>query len=216
MAAVGVGSSIASGIQSANAAGDAKDANAAQIQLAYNQWNKFLETLAPLEAEAALPVEQQPGFARMMATIDRGYSDLGANVRRTMGGRYPHGSGLERMVGRNVELSRTRTKAGAYADAADNRWNRMLGVASLTRGLPATSTANLAGGARGLGGLAAMQGASAAGAWQNTAGVMNDLGQLWMMRQPQLDYSRLVVPQGISGAGTVGDPMIIGPYSHLN
>jgi len=54
--------------------------------------------------EASRTFTGSPGLTRMMAGIDRGFSDIAANTRRTLGGRFPQGAGLETLFSRDVEL----------------------------------------------------------------------------------------------------------------
>jgi hypothetical protein len=113
--------------------------------VAVQQWQRYLDTFAPLEnkmvAEASAPVEEQPGFARMMATIDRGYADNAANVRRTLAGRYPSGAGMEPQAQYTNEMNRTRAKTGAVADMDTARFDKMVSAANIGRGLPGEALA---------------------------------------------------------------------------
>jgi len=104
-------------------------------------WNRYTSVFMPIEDELVRQVkempEEPPGLARMIGTIDRGYSDLEGNLRRMMAGRYQHGSGLERGTMERTELGRTRAKAGAKADAIsaweNEKFNRMMQVAGFGR-----------------------------------------------------------------------------------
>lgn len=156
-----------------------------QKDLAVQQWRRYMTTFAPLEdkmvEEAQAPVEQQPGFARMMGTIDRGYSDVAANTRRTLAGRYPSGSGLEVLNQDNIEMNRTRTKAGAVGTANEARFSRMLQAAGLGRGIP-TNVMNTAGnvGAQ-QGYIANMQGNAAQNAARSLGNTAGNLMQMYLM-----------------------------------
>ena len=156
-----------------------------QRDLASMQWERYATTFAPLEdqivMESQLPVEQQPGFARMMGTIDRGYADTAANTRRTMGGRYPSGAGIETETAKNIELGRTQTKAGAVADFSANRFNQMLQAANLGRNLPATSVGAGANAMAGYGNLANMYANAARGTWDAAGGATGNLMQMYML-----------------------------------
>jgi len=207
--ALGLGATAAVGGYSAYKQGKAADKAADAVQqstdwqkeLAGQQWQRFLDTFAPLEdkivEEAHAPVEQQPGFARMMGTIDRGYSDVAANTRRTMAGRYPSGSGLEVLNQDNIEMNRTRTKAGAVGAANEARFSRMLQAAGLGRGIP-TTVMNAAGnvGAQ-QGNFANMQSNAAQNQWSSLGNTAGNLMQMYLM-------TRGAGTPPYAGAGTYG------------
>lgn len=144
----GVGSGISAyfGYKQSKAA---EESFSKSIGFAEQEWNRFLKVFGPLQEqivkEAKLPIEEQPGFGRMMATVDRGYSDVSANLRRTMGGRYPSGSGIETETLKSVEMERPKAKAGAVADFAMDRFNKMLMAAGMGSGIssPSGAYANL-------------------------------------------------------------------------
>jgi len=172
--------------QAADRAADAaRETSQWQRDLAVQQWERYMTTFAPLEdmlvADASKPVEEQPGFGRMMGTIDRGYSDLGANVRRTMGGRYPSGSGLDVLNQQDIELERTRTKTGAVGAAREARFDRMLRAAGLGRGIPTTvmNTAGNVGAQQNY--MANMQGNAAQNAWGSVGNTAGNLMQMYLM-----------------------------------
>jgi len=204
------GGGLALGIFGAHEQGQAADRaadNAAattqwQKDLANRQWQRYMTTFAPLEdmlvADASKPVEEQPGFSRMMGTIDRGYSDLGANVRRTMGGRYPSGSGLETLNMQDIELERTRTKTGAVGAAREARFDRMLKAAGLGRGIPTTvmNTAGNVGAQQNY--MANMQGNAAQNAWGSVGNSAGNLMQMYLMSKGGPSTG------GYAGAGTYG------------
>ena len=190
VAAVGMVAVAAYGAYSSSRAADKhtgilKKSSNWQRDLASMQWERYAGTFAPLEdqivKESQLPVEQQPGFARMMGTIDRGYADTAANTRRTMGGRYPSGAGIETERAQNIDLGRTQTKAGAVADFSVNRFNQMLQAANLGRNLPATSTGAGAKAMAGYGNLANMYANAAKGSWDAVGGATGNLMQMYML-----------------------------------
>ncbi len=182
---VSAGSSIAGAAMSSGGASAANERSAdlgnKQLNFSFLQWKTFMDSLKPLKEELKKPMEEQQGFGRMMGTIDRGYSDATGNLRRTMGGRYPYGAPLEGIALQNLELDRTRTKAGATADWANNNWDRMMGVASLTGGLPAAATAGLSDASRTAAYQANQANQAAAGAWGNVGQTYGNLGQMAMM-----------------------------------
>jgi hypothetical protein len=141
-AAVAGGAMAASSDSEEEFEGASKNADM-QAMIAKKQWRRYREAFAPLEdkliEEVQRPVARQPGFARMMGGIDRGYADLQAGLRRRMAGRYPQGSGLETLQARDLELSRTRDRAAATADWSAGRMQRMMQVAGLGRDLPQTA-----------------------------------------------------------------------------
>jgi hypothetical protein len=183
--ALGLFSSIKQGKAADRATDVAQQTTDWQKDLANQQWQRYMTTFAPLEEkmvkEAQVPVEQQPGFARMMGTIDRGYSDVASNTRRTLAGRYPSGSGLEVLNQDNIEMNRTRTKAGAFGAANEARFSRMLQAAGLGRGIP-TNVMNTAGnvGAQ-QGNIAGMQANAAQNAWGSMGNTAGNLMQMYLM-----------------------------------
>jgi len=193
VATIAMVSIAAYGAYSASRSADKADKQARALQkssdwqrdLASMQWERYATTFAPLEnkivKESQLPVEQQPGFARMMGTIDRGYADTAANTRRTLGGRYPSGAGIETERAQNIDLGRTQTKAGAVADFSANRFNQMLQAANLGRNLPATSVGAGANAMAGYGNLANMYANAAKGSWDAVGGATGNLMQMYML-----------------------------------
>lgn len=135
-------------------------------------WGRYKSVFMPIEDELVKQIKEMPaeppGLPRMLATVDRGYSDLEGNLRRTMGGRYQYGSGLERGAMERTELGRTRAKAGAVADLTNaweqEKFNRMMQVAGFGRtSAPLmTTSGGYAGGMAGVG--------SAGNIYSNVAG----------------------------------------------
>jgi len=211
---VGIGSGILGGYsayksgKAAESAAEATERSSEwQARLANEQWQRYLDTFAPLEdqivkeAGAPVEIEKEPGFARMMAAINRGYSDVAANTRRTMAGRYPSGSGLETLPQQDIEMERTRTKAGAISDFATDaekrRFSQMLQAANIGRSLPATSVA--AGGSAGFqsANLAKMYGNASAQTWGALGNTAGNLMQMYLM-------SKAGKTPVYPGAGTYG------------
>lgn len=182
VAGAAVVGSVVSSRSASKSAARAAEATEWQGDLAYAQWERYVDKFAPLEdkivKEAQAPVEEQPGFGRLMATVNRGYSDLEGNVKRTMGGRYPSGAGLERQAVRNVKLQKTTAETGAVADMMTQRYNRMLQAANLGRGLPATSIAGASGAAQNETLLASMYAKAAQGSWDSTGTSLGNLMKL--------------------------------------
>lgn len=158
-----------------------------QAEIAKEQWARYVDTYAPLEnkivGEVSKPLENQGYFAKMMAGVDKGYSDASANVSKTMAGRYQYGSGLTDAKLQSVDLGRVRAKADATATAENTRLTNMMNAASMGRSLPSTASAGLssaAGTNQNLSGVYGNQSASGWGAVGNTAG---NLTQLYMMNK---------------------------------
>lgn len=162
-----------------------KQSTASQQDIANQQWSRYLDTFAPLEdqlvKEASAPVEDQPGFSRMMGTIDKGYSDTGANLRRMMGGRYPSGSGLEVNAQLTNELNRTKTKAGAVADLNEARYNKMLQAAQIGRGISTQATDTSASVGNQQTSMANMQANAAQNAWGSVGNTAGNLMQMYLL-----------------------------------
>ena len=159
--------------------------------IATQQWNRYLEKYAPLENKLIEDVsaEQPIGLARTLATLDRGYSDVTAITRRTMGGRYPSGSGLETQALKDIELERGKSKAGATADANVNRFNQMMNVANLGRGLPTAASTGLSSVANQYGNLANMYNQAAAQGWTSMGNTASNMLQWYLMTQPGKGFS---------------------------
>ena len=191
---VGIGSTVLGGYEAYKSGQAAEDAAKAtqqssewQARLANEQWQRYLDTFAPLEdkivKEVQAPVEEQPGFARMMGTIDRGYSDVAANTRRTLAGRYPSGSGLETLNQQDIEMERTRTKAGAVSDMNQSRFTNMLNAASIGRSLPTTASSAMSGATSGQASLANMFGNAAAQTWGSLGTSAGNLMQMYLLNK---------------------------------
>jgi hypothetical protein len=171
--------------ESANAM---RESTAWQRDLGIKAWDRYMNEFAPLEnrivreSRAPVKVEKEPGFARMLATIERGYGDTEGNLRRSMGGRYQEGSGIERNAMRNLRLQKTAAKSGAIADFAKNleetRFNRMLQAANLGRNLPATSVTAGAGATAANASLAGMYAKAAQEGWGTVGQSTGNLGRL--------------------------------------
>lgn len=156
-----------------------------QQDIAYKQWKRYINTFAPLEDQlietVQAPVEEQPGYNRMMAAIDRAYSDAGGSLRRMMGGRYPSGSDLETESMKNLELGRGRTKAGAIADLSQQRLANMMAIANLGRGLPAQAATGMANVTGAYSNLANIWGNAAQSSWGSLGNTMGNLMQMYML-----------------------------------
>lgn len=104
--------------------------------------DRYRGTYEPLQDEIIQQAqsEEVPGLARMLANVDKYYSDVAANQRRTMGGQYQYGGGLPQMGQLTTELNRARAKAGTEAQATQaynqQRLQNMLAAAGMGQGLP--------------------------------------------------------------------------------
>jgi len=161
-------------------------------EIAQTQWADWLQNYRPLEAELASgvrdyynrPLEEDPGFLRMLNQAEKSYGDASALSRRAMAGRYESGAGLEEENARRLALARTAGIGNIWSDARTNRdlnrFSLMMQAANLGRGMPAQSIQ--AGAVSGGMGLDLMrlndayrnsQGSAAAGGMQNLiAGLM--------------------------------------------
>jgi|GEM_PF-4153358 len=178
--------------KSADLAGVAANRSA---DLAEEQWDRYLETFAPLEDQLvkeasapAVPVEavMPVGFERMMATTDRDFANASATTARAMGGRYQYGGGMEQAAqgaierGRigaktNIRIAKTNAENAALEEARvkteqakQQRFANMMNAASIGKGLPANAQAGFAGNAQTYGNMAGMH-ANAAANYNNTS-----------------------------------------------
>jgi len=154
-------------------------------ELAQKQWDRYMQVFAPgeeqLAKEVAKPLEQQTGLKRSLATIDRGYADVTGNLRRTMGGRYQYGSGLERGSLMNLERQRIGAKAGAVAGAETDLFNRRTQVANIGRGLPGQSLEASGRAGQAYGNLMGAYGGAAKGAWDSVGTGIGNLMQSYTL-----------------------------------
>ena len=155
------------------------------------QWNRYLKTFAPIEdklaAEASAPVADQPGFAKMMAGVDKGYADARANIEKSVPKSGQYGGGLtdEKMQG--LDLSHIRARAGAFADANQNRFGNMMAMANMGRGLPNNAVAGFQSAGSQFGNLANMYANSSASAWNSLGNTAGNMAQLYLMNKKKND-----------------------------
>ncbi len=195
LAAAGVAAagSIAGGLLGG---GDSPDTSSqeylAQIQgqIALEQWNRYKQKFAPFEnklmKEVGAPVEKQPGFLGAMGSLERGYGDTAASLRRTMAGRYPSGAGMEGLTQQSLALNKPRAKGEIYNQFSQSRLGNMMGVANLGRGLPASAQSGIGSAAGIYGNIANLQNMgnqNAASAWGSTGNTLGNLMQMYLMMQ---------------------------------
>ena len=101
-----------------------------QAAIAAEQWAMAKPIYEEMAPEMRKPVEEQSYFKRMMGGIEKSYGDIGGQMRRTLGGRYQYGAGIEGESAKNLELSRARTKAGAWQAGEEARRSGLMGLAS--------------------------------------------------------------------------------------
>ncbi len=108
-----------------------------------NLWDFYVKNYQPMEknmvGEAQAPAEEQPGFARSMGEVSKGYTDASSNLRRMMAGRYPSGSGLETASQNTLAMNYPRAKSDVWNQYNNQRFSKMLQMANLGKGMPATS-----------------------------------------------------------------------------
>jgi|GEM_PF-5394604 len=154
-----------------------------ELQKSERLWDRWRDRYDPIEekltAEVSAPVEEQPGFGRMMGQIDRTYGDLSGNLRRTLAGRYPSGSGLETEPSRTLALQRGLSKAGAVSDAETARFGKMLSLANLGRGLLGQSFSGSASAGQTFGNMANMYNQAAGQSWNAVGNALGTAAQLY-------------------------------------
>lgn len=188
---LGAGASLYSGYQQSKAADKMADSQKAiadrQAALSEAEWNRYMDVFAPVENQivhdVSMPVAEQPGFGRMMAGLDKGYADKRADLSKGVVKFGQYGSGLSDAKMAGLDLSHVRAKAGAFADANQNRFNNMMAVANLGKGLPnnAMGGYQAAGGA--YGNLANMYGSSAASTWNSLGNTAGNMAQLYLLNK---------------------------------
>jgi len=192
-----------------------------QADLAEEQWERYLNTFAPLEDQIVkestksidplMPV----GFDRMMATTDRDFANASANTARAMGGRYQYGGGVEQAAqgaierGRigaktDIRIAKTNSENQAKRDAEQQRFVNMMNTASIGKGLPANAQAGFSSNAQTYAGLAGMHANAAsnannasAQAWSSFGNTAGNLTQMYMMNkmmQPKTQMTPITTP----------------------
>jgi hypothetical protein len=187
--------SLVGGAISAWKAGDQADDYAdaagglakAQSQIARDQWSRYVKTFAPLEnkvvSEVSKPLENQGYFAKMMAGVDKGYSDAKANVSRSMAGKFPSGSGMTDAKIQTIDLGRVRAKADATNTAESMRITKMMDAAALGRNLPGTALSGLSSASGTNQNLAGVYGNASDQGWGAVGNGAGNLTQLYMMNR---------------------------------
>jgi len=197
-AAIGIGAgSAVAGIGGALLGGsDSPDTSSqeylAQIQgqIALEQWNRYKSKFAPFEnklmREVGAPVERQPGFLAAMGSLERGYGDTAASLRRTMAGRYPSGSGMEGLTQQSLALNKPRAKGSIYNQFSQSRLGNMMNVANLGRGLSSSAQSGISSASNIYGDIANLEqmgNQNAASAWGSTGNTLGNLMQMYMLMQ---------------------------------
>jgi len=162
---------------------------AKQADLAQAQWDRYLETFAPLEnqliAEAQQPSSDSSSLMAQIGAINRQYGDAGGNIRAMMGGKNPYGAGVNYGFQRSNELNRFRDVSKAYSDWGQRRLQNMMQVANLGRGLSTGATSGYQGASSAYGNAAGTYG-NLASLYNNAAqtamqGVGNSIGNLYQL-----------------------------------
>jgi hypothetical protein len=199
-AVAGAATSIYSAVKGSKSAGQAADAAsstadaqtmiaAKQAELAQAQWDRYLETFAPLEnqliAEAQQPSSDSSSLMAQIGAINRQYGDAGGNIRAMMGGKNPYGAGVNYGFQRSNELNRFRDVSKAYSDWGQRRLQNMMQVANLGRGLSTGATSGYQGASSAYGNAAGTYG-NLASLYNNAAqtaaqGVGNSIGNLYQL-----------------------------------
>ena len=194
-------SAYSSGKQAEEYAGVTKKLSNTQAAISKAQWDRYMGTFAPVEnkvvGEVSKPLENQSYFQTMMANIDKGYSDLSANVAKKTAAMYPNGGGVADIRQHTLDLARVRDKAKATATAENSRLNNMMAVAGLGRNLPAQAQSGYQSAAGTNASLANMYANASNTGWNSLGNTAGNLTQLYMM-------NKMMNPQqpSIGGAGT--------------
>lgn len=178
-----------------------------QMDLADQQWQRYMETFAPLENEmvalAQKPIE--PDIARIMADTQQAYSGARASGLRSLqrrgvnpsAGAYQAGSDL---FGLNLAAQQVQGINQAYRTADDTRWGRMAAVSSLGRGLPGNAQAGMSAAGNIYGNQAQMYGNAASQAW----GAVGNAAQNFFSQPAVQDWNQRWAIGGAGWGGTGG------------
>lgn len=181
----GIVSGSKAGKQAGQYASSAAGAADTQAAIAAESWNRYMSAFAPKEdvllRETYQPVEKQPATKFALAQVDRGYADAAGNLKRSLGGRYQYGSGLERGALGSLERNRIQARAKTAAEAGTNLFNQRLQLANVGRGLPGQAV-QAAGSAAGIyGNLAGMYGDAAKSSWDSVGTGIGNLMQIYTL-----------------------------------
>lgn len=125
---------------------------AQQAKIAQQQQAFYERYYKPIEIEQVRqlrrPLEEQAYFKRMIGDVESQYGDVGANVRRTLAGRYQHGVGYEGEAAKNLALSKARARAGAWQAGEEARQAGLLQMMGMGRGLQTQVQAGLGAGSQ--------------------------------------------------------------------
>lgn len=183
-----------------------------QAKIARDQWDRYVNTFVPLEnkviGEASKPLENQGYFARMMANVDKGYSDASANVSKNMAGKYQYGSGITDAKLTSLDLGRVRAKADATNAAETSRFTKMMDAAGLGRSLPGNAQAGFSSAAGTNMNLSGMYGDEAGAGWNALGDTAGNLTQLYMMNK-MMNAGGNPYP---TGGGAAANPVYNGVY----
>lgn len=139
-----------------------------QAKIAKEQWQRYIDLYSKPEqelvSETMKPVRESEEFISGKGSINQGYADTGANVRRLMAGRYESGSGLEEAKADTLDRSRMKDISRLESDLGSQRFSRLSTLMSLARGLSGQAQSGLSG---------------AAGTYNSAAGTYGNLAQLY-------------------------------------
>lgn len=156
-----------------------------QTALARLLRERYKTAFIPIEnqliSDTNVPVKQMSGYLNSMGTINKNYRDTGANIGRTMGGRYQYGSGVETLNQASNQRNRVKALSDNYNNWDTNRYNRLFSLANMGRsnitgaqsGLNAATSGNI--------NLANMYGQAAQAQGAATGQLFGNLGQIGMM-----------------------------------
>lgn len=205
-------SSYLSGKQSEDYADAAGNLANTQADIARSQWDRYVNTFAPIEnkvvGEVSKPLESQGYFAKMMANVDKGYSDASANVSKNMAGKYQYGSGMTDAKIQSLDLGRVRAKADATSTAETNRLTNMMNAAGMGRNLPGSAMSGLSSAAGTNMNLSGMYGDEASAGWGALGNTAGNLTQLYMMNKMMNSGGNPYA----TGGGAAANPVYNGVY----
>jgi len=149
---VSAAAGVYTAVESTKAARNAEKLQAEALGMSREQYKRYMEIYGPLEESAAAladaPVMEQPGVQDALSDIDAGAATRSASLRRSMSGRAPSGSGLEYAGQLATDISRSGQRGDVIADAGEAKFQRMLQMINVGRGIPqqtGTNITNIAG-----------------------------------------------------------------------
>jgi len=186
---ISAGGSILSGKMSSDSADEAAQQQyeiaRRQLALAEAQWDRYKSAFLPIEdyliENAQQPYSQNAGYLSNLASLEKNSANTTANLKRTMGGRYQYGSGLEQAGLLSNMLNRNTSKAQLGSTYEQNRINNLYSLANLGRGLTSDASNMYSSVGNTYGNLANMYSSQMNNAYNTAGNTIGSMLQLYLM-----------------------------------